>query len=548
MRYSNRPLFWQLLLPMLLVTALWAASATLAVVGLQESRGLLHGLYTNNVGVVFRLERLGDRFSGLNLLLLQHLASEKASEMEALNRGIEALRDDTYDQLDTVESAFLAAHPDRRDDFLAVRQSFDAFMGSAGKIILLSADFEKEAAFAEFHKNTQQGWLALQSGLSGLSRLEAGTMEKAYQRSLELEQHNTGVTIGASLATGLLSLVILFWVARHTARRMEKVAACADALGGGDLSARAEDTSKDEIGRLGLGLGQMAVRLKRSMAELEHSHLALREAHDDLELRVAERTSELRGEIESRRRTERDLLRAKEQAELASKAKSEFLANMSHELRTPLNAIIGFADMVRQEIFGPIDQPKYLDYVNDIHKSGNHLLGLIGEILDMSKIEAGKYTLHPEDLALTDIIEESLMMVRSRADRAGLALEVEVPADLPRVTADGQATKQVLLNLLTNAVKFTPEGGSVAIRASHSNGDLMVAVSDTGVGMAPDDLLRALQPFVQIEREKGRSHEGTGLGLPLSKKLIEMQGGTLGLESTAGKGTTATFTLPVSGL
>jgi|GEM_PF-790564 len=238
--------------------------------------------------------------------------------------------------------------------------------------------------------------------------------------------------------------------------------------------------------------------------------------------------------------------KAKNEAETANAAKSNFLANMSHELRTPLNAIIGFTDMVRHEVMGPISPPKYLDYVNDIHKSGNHLLGVIGEILDMSKIEAGRYSVHLEDLDVGPVLEEALTMIKGRALDEGVDLSFDLPDDLPMAFADRQATKQVAINLLTNAVKFTPDGGEVKLTAFVVDDVLSIQIVDTGVGMKPNEVERAFLPFTQIEREKGFAHEGTGLGLPLSKKLIEMQGGEIDLKSEGGKGTEVTFTLPLA--
>jgi two-component system cell cycle sensor histidine kinase PleC len=235
----------------------------------------------------------------------------------------------------------------------------------------------------------------------------------------------------------------------------------------------------------------------------------------------------------------------KVRAEAASQAKSEFLANMSHELRTPLNAINGFSEIMVAEMFGPLGDGRYRDYAQDILNSGQHLLALINDILDMSKIEAGKMTLRFELVSVEEIAEEAVRLVRTRAEKAGLELGLELP-ELPDIEADYRALKQILLNLLSNAVKFTPRGGQVTVRAARAGeGAVRISVQDTGIGIAPDDLERLARPFEQIESQHSKTQQGTGLGLALSKALLEMHGGALELESAPGQGTTASFRLPL---
>lgn len=230
-------------------------------------------------------------------------------------------------------------------------------------------------------------------------------------------------------------------------------------------------------------------------------------------------------------------------AEEANQSKSDFLANMSHELRTPLNAINGFSDIMKKEMFGPLGDPRYKEYINDILFSGQHLLSLINDILDMSKIEAGKMNLNIEAIQLNDMIEQVLRIVRGRAEENRLKL-VYRSADLPEIEADSRAIKQVLLNLTTNAIKFTPEGGNVRIYVDVKKSGLIIKVQDTGIGIAKEDLERLAKPFEQIESHHSRQHEGTGLGLALSKSLIELHGGNFTLDSELNVGTTVTFTLP----
>jgi two-component system cell cycle sensor histidine kinase PleC len=232
-------------------------------------------------------------------------------------------------------------------------------------------------------------------------------------------------------------------------------------------------------------------------------------------------------------------------AEAANQSKSEFLANMSHELRTPLNAINGFSEIMMAEMFGPLGDDRYRDYAQDILKSGQHLLALINDILDMSKIEAGKMALRFEPVSVAEVAEEAVRLIRGRAEDAGLELSLEL-AELPDIEADYRAVKQILLNLLSNAVKFTPRGGRVWVRSARAeDGAVQIAVQDSGIGIAAADLARLARPFEQIESQQAKTQQGTGLGLALSKALLEMHGGVLALESAPGRGTTASFVLPI---
>jgi signal transduction histidine kinase len=247
-----------------------------------------------------------------------------------------------------------------------------------------------------------------------------------------------------------------------------------------------------------------------------------------------------------RDRAEYEALRlAKEKAEAASRAKSDFLATMSHELRTPLNAIIGFSEMMVREVLGPLGNAQYRAYVADIHDSGTHLLQIINDILDLSKAEAGKLELHEEVFDLRDSVHSVRQLISAGISEGGLSDSVELPADLPLLRADERKTKQVLLNLVSNAVKFTLSGGHIDIAGRYDpKAGLTLTVSDTGIGIAPDDLARVLAPFEQVDSSFSRSHQGTGLGLPLVKAIIELHGGNLALESEVGVGTRVSVTFP----
>ena len=244
---------------------------------------------------------------------------------------------------------------------------------------------------------------------------------------------------------------------------------------------------------------------------------------------------------ETLRRSNRESLRAKEAAEVANRAKSEFLANMSHELRTPLNAVIGFSEIIKDGMMGDSPNENYRNYAGDIHNSGTHLLELINDILDMSKIEAGKLDLVDEDVDVRSTIEGCLVLVRERAEKSGIALDISVPDDIPKLRVDMRKLKQILINLLTNSVKFTESGGSVTVATFiDTNGELLLRVVDTGIGMTQDEIVKALEPFGQIDGGLDREYEGTGLGLTLTKALVELHGGHLEISSRTGEGTTGT--------
>ncbi len=229
---------------------------------------------------------------------------------------------------------------------------------------------------------------------------------------------------------------------------------------------------------------------------------------------------------------------AKEQAEVANKAKSEFLANMSHELRTPLNAIIGFSEILEQEVFGPIGSDRYKAYVEDIHNSGNHLLVIINDILDLSKAEAGKLLVEESQVDLPRVVSQGLRMLRPRAEANGVRVVCHFPAFMPFLLADRRLLTQVVINLLSNAIKFTERGGAVVISlGSRADGAYALCVQDNGIGIAAANLDKIREPFVQVASVFSREHEGTGLGLPLVDQIMRLHGGSLEIESEPSVGT-----------
>jgi len=242
-----------------------------------------------------------------------------------------------------------------------------------------------------------------------------------------------------------------------------------------------------------------------------------------------------------------ELAGAAEQANSNEIAKNRFLAAVSHELRTPLNAILGFSDMLAHEMFGPFADPRQKEYVGLIHESGNHLLSVVNSILDVSKIEAGTYSIHPEPFAFADAVEMCRSMMAHQASAKPVSLRVALAPGVDEVCADRRAVQQILINLVSNAVKFTPAGGSVVIGAKRTGERLRFWVSDTGIGISPDDLKRLGRPFTQVQNDYTRQFEGTGLGLSLVKGLVVLHDGAMAIESAPGDGTTVTVTVPVAG-
>ena len=281
-------------------------------------------------------------------------------------------------------------------------------------------------------------------------------------------------------------------------------------LGSGELQTRIEVRTGDEVEALA--------------NEFNHMAAELQELYTGLERKVAEKTSEL---------------------EAANRHKTEFLANMSHELRTPLNAIIGFSEVLKERMFGDLNQ-KQLEYVRDIYGSGQHLLSLINDILDLSKVEAGYMALDLQEFDVHSAIKNCCTLIRERVMRQRLRFECTVDPAITKWPADERKFKQVILNLLSNAVKFTPQGGSVELRAKIEDGWLVVSVRDTGIGISQEERAAIFKEFHQVRTVGSAKHEGTGLGLSLSRRLVELHHGTLTVESEPGRGSTFTARFPAA--
>lgn len=293
-----------------------------------------------------------------------------------------------------------------------------------------------------------------------------------------------------------------------------------------------------------LGLINRSINLqKKTEQDLRENQTALQERVK--ELQISQQT--LERQRKSLFQTAEELRAARNEAESANHSKSEFLANMSHELRTPLNAIIGFSEVIGKESLGPINHDQYREYANDITDSGHHLLKLINDILDLSKIESGLSEINEESLDVFIMMRSAIKLVEQRATQRNVEIVSQIDEDCPQLRADERKIKQVLVNLLSNAAKFTDSGGRISVSATcNSETGHIITIADTGIGIAPEDIPKALSQFGQIDGTLSRTHDGTGLGLPLTKSLVESHEGSFELESTVGVGTTVTVRFPAN--
>ena len=365
-----------------------------------------------------------------------------------------------------------------------------------------------------------------------------GSFEVGFSKKYIDEQIRT--TTGA-LTSGLMGFLLLMGFAlfifmnRYVIRPLATFTNTIKNMDSENLSLRVQIHSDDEIGKLAASFNLMA-------DDIEVSHRALKKAYDELELL----NKELEQKVKQRTRA---LEVATEEAKTANKSKSDFLAGMSHELRTPLNAVIGFSQVLEKKYFGDLNE-KQEKYVANILGSGQHLLSLINDILDLSKIEAGKMELEPSTVKIKNLLESIMIVIKERAMKHRIELDVHTSKDLEdlEITADERRLKQIMYNLLSNAVKFTPDGGTITVEGKRDGKELIVSVSDTGIGLTPQQQKKVFEEFYQVSTGVKDKTPGTGLGLPLTRRIVEMHGGRLWVESKGkDRGSKFVFTLPIGG-
>jgi signal transduction histidine kinase len=453
-------------------------------------------------------------------------ANDRAEDLVKLQRKIAAYRQlqhDTTGQLYSVASALLV--PDERTLEATLRQlnqfgyDLDRLQFVAKNEVELLGRVRED--YEEFIKVVIQVIELIRAGKAAagrelqmaraspladrLERLTNELVNKAeadmvasIETSHDAYETSRRIVIGLGVGSIGLALVLGYAISWSLIGPVKQMDARLREIAEGHFSGRVETENRDELGTLARNLNRMSEELGRLYQQLE----------------------------------------------AASRNKSEFLANMSHELRTPLNAVIGFSEVLRERMFGELN-PKQMEYVGDIHASGRHLLSLINDILDLSKIEAGRMELDLGPFDLPAAIESALTLVRERAVRHGVTLELNLDPRLGDFVGDERKIRQVLLNLLSNAVKFTPDGGRIGVTAAPGDGVVEIAVADSGVGIAPEDQAAIFEEFRQAGSDTARKQEGTGLGLALARRFAELHGGTIRVQSEVGKGSMFTVTLPV---
>ena len=442
-----------------------------------------------------QLQRKTAAYEELRQSTTEQLSGVAAALADPAPRALEtAVRQVNLATADVDRLEFVAA--DEREIVSDVRGLFADFSGAAARVLDLSRAGRSAEARDLYAREARPLADRIERRMNELvHRAEAETLDD-IERSHEAFSASQRLIVGVAIGSVLLALALGIALALSVTRPLRRMGERLDRVAAGDFTAHVAIDNRDELGALARSINSMSDELARLYAQI------------------------------------RD----------ADQRKSEFLANMSHELRTPLNAIIGFAGVLLQRMFGELND-KQDDYLRDIETSGKHLLAVVNDILDLSKIEAGMMELQPSVFSLEAVIESGATMIRERAAKGGVRVSVTVDPALGPIEADERKVKQVLFNLLSNAVKFTPSGGSIAVTAGRRDGEVRVAVRDTGPGIAAEDQARIFEEFQQT-KTGAQTEESTGLGLTLAKRFIELHGGRLWVESEVGKGSTFTFALP----
>jgi signal transduction histidine kinase len=467
--------------------------------------------------------------------------NRRADEIVALQRKVLAYRQlqhDTTIQLYNVASALVS--PDERTLDSTLRQ-LNQFGYDLDRLQYVSKDEEElfsqiQQDYKQFIQSVTQVIELVRAGkvtqgyelqrtqaASLADRLERRTNQLVNRAQAEMvartDQNQAAyltsqwAVVGFAVGSIALALLLGYAISWSLIGPVRQMNTRLSEIASGDFSQHVTIVNRDELGTLGANLNRMNDELGQLYAEIQARTQEL-----------AEKTQQL---------------------EIANQHKSEFLTNMSHELRTPLNAINGFSEVLLEKLFGDIN-PKQEEYLRDILTSGQHLLALITDILDISKVEAGRMELERTRFDLREALHNSLMMIRERATRHAIQLNLTMDEAIGELEADERKVKQVIFNLLSNAVKFTPDGGCITMTAQTRDSMVAIAVQDTGIGIAPDEQARIFEEFQQAKQDPSQKHEGTGLGLTLAKKFVELHGGRIWVESAVGKGSTFTFTIPMT--
>ena len=475
--------------------------AFLAIVALMLASGLvgLRALSQVNTRAedMVQLQRKIAAYRQLNHDTIGQLYSVASSLLKPEDRTLEAtLRQLNQFGYDLDRLQFVAQ--DEKELFTRVRQDYEEFIRIVTQVVeLIRSGRAVEGRDLQLTKATP-----LADRLERLTNELVNKAESDMVASIEAS-HDAYLTsrhavIAFAVVSIGLSLLLGYAISSSLINPVTQMEARMNEIAAGDFSKRVDVPNRDELGVLAANLNRMSDELGRVYGELEAT----------------------------------------------SRHKSEFLANMSHELRTPLNAVIGFSEVLQEKMFGDLNE-KQLEYVHDIHASGRHLLSLINDILDLSKIESGKMELELTQVHLPSTLDGTLTLVRERAVRHGLEVQLSVAEEIGETVADERKVRQILLNLLSNAVKFTPDGGKIDVRAIQSQDNVEISVSDTGIGIAEEDQEAIFEEFRQVGSDYARKREGTGLGLTLARKFVELHGGRIWVRSEIGRGSTFTFTLPV---